>query len=171
MHACTHWGGAHTDNESAHHFDSEKLINFSCGPDGIRTSGHEIHWISRPTLYQLSHHVPHFYYYISCCKELIHVYAKDIVVVLLFQNLTCVFCAAEAGKSALESEAKPNEIGGIERKSTRLWALSTGYDPEKLFNKVIPCCSLVPLLFECLFVCLLLCCSPLLFLRRSLVCF
>ena len=27
---------------------------------GIWTSGHGIHWISRPTLYQLSHHVPHF---------------------------------------------------------------------------------------------------------------
>ena len=29
-----------------------------CAPDEIRTSGHGVHCISRPTLYQLSHHVP-----------------------------------------------------------------------------------------------------------------
>ena len=40
-------------------FDSEKtLTNVSCAPDWIRTSGHGIHWISRPTLYHLSQHVP-----------------------------------------------------------------------------------------------------------------
>ena len=54
----------------------------------------------------------------------------DSVVVIM-----CV-CSAEAGQSALASEAKSNEIGGIERKSTRTWAMSTGYDPQKLFNKV-----------------------------------
>ncbi|KAK7114229.1 hypothetical protein V1264_000319 [Littorina saxatilis] len=43
---------------------------------------------------------------------------------------------AEAGQSALQSEAKTDEIGGIERKSTRVWAMNTGYDPEKLFNKL-----------------------------------
>ena len=47
-----------TDNDSAQHFDSKKLTNFSCAPDGIRTSGHGIHWILRPMLYQLSHHDP-----------------------------------------------------------------------------------------------------------------
>ena len=58
MRACTH-GVGHTDNESAQHFDSEKLSKFcSCAPDGIRTSVHGIPWISRPTLYQWSHHVP-----------------------------------------------------------------------------------------------------------------
>ncbi|KAK7483029.1 hypothetical protein BaRGS_00025692 [Batillaria attramentaria] len=43
---------------------------------------------------------------------------------------------AEAGQSALETAAKENEVGGIERKSTRVWAMETGYDPEKLFNKL-----------------------------------
>ena len=51
-----HTGVGHTD-ESAQHFDLEKLTNFSCASDGIQTSGHGIHWISKPTLYQLSHHV------------------------------------------------------------------------------------------------------------------
>ena len=63
----------------------------------------------------------------------------------------CV-CSAEAGQSALESEAKSNEIGGIERKSTRTWAMSTGYDPQKLFNKVI---HLPPLFSPFLFLILL----------------
>ena len=71
----------------------------------------------------------------------------------------CV-CSAEAGQSALESEAKSNEIGGIERKSTRTWAMSTGYDPQKLFNKVIHLplfyflfCLRVGFLFVCLLFC------------------
>ena len=29
-------------------FDSEKLTNFSWAPGGVRTSGHGIHWLSRP---------------------------------------------------------------------------------------------------------------------------
>ena len=55
--------GMHTDNESAQHFDSgEQLSQFffivlRTGFD--RISGHGIHWISRPTLYPLSHHAPH----------------------------------------------------------------------------------------------------------------
>ena len=52
-----HTGVGHTDNESAH-FDSEKLNFVVCAPDRIRTSGHGIYWISRPTLCQLDHHVP-----------------------------------------------------------------------------------------------------------------
>ncbi|GFO25436.1 sumo-activating enzyme subunit 2 [Plakobranchus ocellatus] len=43
---------------------------------------------------------------------------------------------ADAGKSALDSEAKKDAIGGIERKSTRAWAVETGYNAEKLFNKL-----------------------------------
>lgn len=43
---------------------------------------------------------------------------------------------ADAGKSALESEAKSGAIGGIERRSTRAWAEESDYNPEKLFNKV-----------------------------------
>ena len=35
----SHTGVGRTDNESAQHFDSEKLTNFSCAPDGVRTSG------------------------------------------------------------------------------------------------------------------------------------
>ena len=52
-----HTGVGHTYKESAQHFNSEKLTIFSCAPGGIQTSGHGIRWISRPTLYQLSHHV------------------------------------------------------------------------------------------------------------------
>ena len=43
--------------------------------------------------------------------------------------------SGEAGKSALETEAK-DVVGGVERKSTRAWAVETGYDAKKLFNKV-----------------------------------
>lgn len=45
--------------------------------------------------------------------------------------------AAEAGQTALETEAKENTTGGIERKSTRAWAQDISYNPEKLFNKVL----------------------------------
>ena len=52
---CIHMGVGHTD-ESAQHFDSEKLSHmFYCAPDGIQISGHGIPWISRLTLYQLRH--------------------------------------------------------------------------------------------------------------------
>ena len=44
--------------------------------------------------------------------------------------------SAEAGKDALESEAKESAVGGIERKSTRAWAMETGYDAKKIFNKM-----------------------------------
>ena len=48
-----HTGVGHTGNESAQHFWLGKtLTNFSCAPDGVRTSGL---WISSPMLYQLSH--------------------------------------------------------------------------------------------------------------------
>ncbi|KAL3858925.1 hypothetical protein ACJMK2_009174 [Sinanodonta woodiana] len=43
--------------------------------------------------------------------------------------------AGEAGKAALESEAKADAAGGIKRKSTQAWAMETGYNAEKLFNK------------------------------------
>lgn len=43
---------------------------------------------------------------------------------------------ADAGKAALDTEAKKDAIGGIERKSTRAWAVETGYNPEKIFNKL-----------------------------------
>ena len=47
----------------------------------------------------------------------------------------------EAGKAALQSEAvdSANSTGGIERKSTRVWSEESGYDAEKLFNKVSYC--------------------------------
>ncbi|KAK3086737.1 hypothetical protein FSP39_022679 [Pinctada imbricata] len=44
--------------------------------------------------------------------------------------------AGEAGQSALESEAKKDGVGGIERKSTRSWAMENKYDPQKIFNKL-----------------------------------
>ena len=50
--------------------------------------------------------------------------------------------AGDAGKSALESKglssssaAENSSVGGIERKSTRLWAEQIDYDTTKLFNK------------------------------------
>ncbi|RUS81161.1 hypothetical protein EGW08_011069 [Elysia chlorotica] len=43
---------------------------------------------------------------------------------------------ADAGKAALDAEAKKDAIGGIERKSTRAWAVETGYNAEKIFNKL-----------------------------------
>ena len=60
-----HMGVGHTDNKSAQHFDSGKtLTNLSYATDRIRTSGHGTHWMSRPTLYQLSHHAPLCYCYL-----------------------------------------------------------------------------------------------------------
>lgn len=44
--------------------------------------------------------------------------------------------AANAGEAALTTEAKGDATGGIQRKSTRGWACSTGYDAIKIFNKV-----------------------------------
>ena len=44
--------------------------------------------------------------------------------------------AAGAGDAALNSSAKDDAVGGIERRSTRDWAKSTGYDPVKLFTKL-----------------------------------
>ena len=45
--------------------------------------------------------------------------------------------SGDAGKSALEtnSSVAANSSGGIERKSTRLWAEEIGYNTSKLFNK------------------------------------
>ncbi|XP_063978190.1 SUMO-activating enzyme subunit 2 [Diachasmimorpha longicaudata] len=40
----------------------------------------------------------------------------------------------KAGEDALTSES--NDKGNVERVSTRLWAQASGYDPEKLFNKL-----------------------------------
>jgi len=47
--------------------------------------------------------------------------------------------AADAGQSALESDAKKDEkdaVGGIVRKSTRAWAIEIGHDAQKIFNKL-----------------------------------
>ncbi|XP_062545984.1 SUMO-activating enzyme subunit 2 [Armigeres subalbatus] len=41
---------------------------------------------------------------------------------------------AEAGESALSAEA--NEKGNVNRVNTRTWAQQSGYDPEKIFNKL-----------------------------------
>ena len=46
------------------------------------------------------------------------------------------YFTGDAGKAALESDAKEGATGGLERKSTRAWAMETGYDVSKLFNKV-----------------------------------
>ena len=53
FYACVHTRELGTPTVSQHIFDSD----FSCAPDRVRTSGHRIHWILRPTLYQLSHPV------------------------------------------------------------------------------------------------------------------
>ena len=52
--------------------------------------------------------------------------------------------SGDAGSKALENAVSENAVGGIERKSTRVWALETGYDAEKLFNKV---CILITIFF------------------------
>lgn len=46
-----------------------------------------------------------------------------------------VWWLGDAGQKALQSQAS-EAVGGIERKSTRVWAEEGGYDPVKLFNKV-----------------------------------
>lgn len=52
-------------------------------------------------------------------------------------DTTSVFTpTAEAGQTALEQKEQANAAGGIERKSTRTWAMETGYDAKKIFNKV-----------------------------------
>ncbi|CAL1542022.1 unnamed protein product [Lymnaea stagnalis] len=43
---------------------------------------------------------------------------------------------ADAGQAALATEAKKDAVGGIERKSTRAWAMDIGYDAQKIFNKL-----------------------------------
>ena len=53
--ACTHGGWAHRQRVSTtFFFDSEKLTNMYCTPDGIRNS---VLWILSPMLYQVSHPV------------------------------------------------------------------------------------------------------------------
>ncbi|VVC93684.1 SUMO-activating enzyme subunit 2 [Leptidea sinapis] len=42
--------------------------------------------------------------------------------------------AGEAGASAMTS--KETDAGNVERKSTRMWAAETDYDPQKLFSKL-----------------------------------
>lgn len=42
--------------------------------------------------------------------------------------------AGDAGSSALEAES--TSTGNVERKSTRMWAAETNYEPEKLFSKL-----------------------------------
>ncbi|XP_064640626.1 SUMO-activating enzyme subunit 2-like [Lineus longissimus] len=42
---------------------------------------------------------------------------------------------ADAGEEALHHQAKEGFDGGIERKSTRAWAVETDFNPEKLFHK------------------------------------
>ena len=44
--------------------------------------------------------------------------------------------AGDAGEAALAAEAKADTVGGIERKSTRQWAVESGYHAQKLFTKV-----------------------------------
>ena len=51
-------------------------------------------------------------------------------------SLAILISTAEAGQSALEQKKTANVAGGIERKSTRAWAMETGYDAKKIFNKV-----------------------------------
>ena len=45
--------------------------------------------------------------------------------------------AGEAGETALGHASTEKEAqGGVQRKSTRAWAMECGYDAEKIFNKV-----------------------------------
>ena len=77
--AYTH-GALGTPTASQHNiFDSEKLTNFSCAPDGIRTS---VLWISSPTLYQLSH--PVTLYTSIHCLPTAHTLPKTRILLLPF---------------------------------------------------------------------------------------
>ena len=49
---------------------------------------------------------------------------------------TVLHGSGDAGEVALQSEAKESVAGGVARKSTRTWAQQSGYEPEKIFNKV-----------------------------------
>ena len=53
----THRDGAHRQRVTITFWLGKTLTNFSCAPNGIKTSSHGIHWILRLTLYQLSHHI------------------------------------------------------------------------------------------------------------------
>ncbi len=44
--------------------------------------------------------------------------------------------AGDAGESALAADAKTDAVGGIERRSTRQWAVDSGYHAQKIFTKV-----------------------------------
>ena len=44
--------------------------------------------------------------------------------------------SGDAGEVALQSEVKESTTSGVARKSTRMWAQQTGYEPEKIFHKV-----------------------------------
>ncbi|XP_060066201.1 SUMO-activating enzyme subunit 2-like [Ylistrum balloti] len=44
--------------------------------------------------------------------------------------------AGDAGESALQEKSNSDAVGAVERKSTRTWAMESGYDPQKLFNKL-----------------------------------
>ena len=48
MRAYTHRGGAHRQRVSTTGCLGKTLTNFCCAPDGILTSDHGIHWITRP---------------------------------------------------------------------------------------------------------------------------
>lgn len=55
---------------------------------------------------------------------------------VIIQGEKSFFCLlGDAGQKALQSQAS-EAVGGIERKSTRVWAEESGYDSSKLFNKV-----------------------------------
>ncbi len=44
--------------------------------------------------------------------------------------------AGDAGEAALSAAPSADAVGGIERRSTRQWAVESAYDVEKLFTKV-----------------------------------
>ena len=58
---------AHRQRQRASATFLTRKNSHSCDPDGVRTSGHRIHWILRPTLCQLSHPVPPMFH---ACVEL-----------------------------------------------------------------------------------------------------
>ena len=56
--------------------------------------------------------------------------------VIGFCCYTTLCGSGDAGEVALQSEAKESTTSGVARKSTRMWAQQTGYEPEKIFHKV-----------------------------------
>ena len=74
--------------------------------------------------------------------------------------------AGDAGQAALNSDPPNDQMGGVERTSTRGWAESTDYNAQKLFKKVS---GLVCILLLCQFHAHCACCKPVIYCNRCIL--